>query len=573
MSQGRLWAFIHLRPRDLPIVAKSLIAPLLGGLVLCGALAQFAVSRAQILDAQAGYRRAVVLSQGVEASVQDFTRAHGALFRAITWGSMGLDAKLLDTAYAAADNGVKQAVLQADSLSLVGLPLPPALVDDFRARLRAYADIAGQTLDIIKADPAMASIVVNEAQDRAVVTEEAGRKLEAQAAAVCDQLQTTADETLRIGFLRTLMGVGIALVLLLASAVWGAVALLSRPIRAMTRAMNALAAGELAIEIPNAERRDEIGGMAQALVVFRRNAEQAKELVAEREQQEAMRARRLAGLDSAALVFRGQVAEVVAALEAAAGNMDHVARRLGDGARELDSQSAAAAGAAGRSAQDVQTVASAAEQLSASIREVSGQIGKASEVAAQGVAETRRTGETMNGLHEAATRIGDVVKLIDQIAGQTNLLALNATIEAARAGDAGKGFAVVASEVKALATQTAQATQEIAAQVKAVQSATGGAVETIAQIARTVGEIDQISGAIGVMLTQQSDATNEIARGAANAAASTDAASASVGRVAEAAQVATTTSDAVQRAARGLTGNVARLHEAVDGFLDSVAAA
>ena len=562
---------MRLRPRDLPIVAKSLIGPLLGGLVLCAALAQFAVSRAQILDAQQGYERAVALSQGVQTSVQDFTRAHGALFRAITWGSMGLNAKLLDTAYAAAADGVKQAVAQADKLAVVGMS--PALLDDFRAKLRAYADIAGQTLDVIKADPAMASIVINEAQDRSVVTEEAGRKLMAAATAFSDQSRATSDETSRVGFLRTLTGVGVSLLLLLVTAVWGAVILLSRPIRALTQAMHALAAGELEIEIPDAERRDEIGGIAQALLVFRRNAEHEKELIAEREQQEATRTRRLASLDRAALLFRGQVAEVVAALEAAAGNMDHVATRLGDGARELDDQSAAAAGAAGRSAQDVQTVASAAEQLSASIREVSGQISKASGIAAQGVAETRRTSETMNGLHEAATRIGDVVNLIDQIAGQTNLLALNATIEAARAGDAGKGFAVVASEVKALATQTARATQDIAAQVKAVQSATAGAVETIFHIARTVGEIDEISAAIGTMLTQQSEATNEIARGAANAAASSDAASAAVGHVVEAAQVATTTSDAVQHAAQGLTGNVARLHRAVDGFLESVAAA
>jgi methyl-accepting chemotaxis protein len=564
---------MRLRLKDLPIVAKSLIAPLLGGLVLCGALGQFAVSRVAILDAEDSYRRAVTLSTGVQASVQDFTRAHGALFRAITWGSMGLDRKLLDSAYVAADDGVKQAVGNAATLSIVRLSLAPALVSEFQAKLHAYADIAEQTLDVIKADPAMASIVINEAQDRAAATEDAGRNLEAEAARLRDRLQATDDETLRIGFLRTLAGVAIALTLLMASAVWGAVVLVSRPIRATTRAMNALAAGELETDIPDAKRRDEIGGMAQALLVFRRNGQHARELVAEHQQQEMMRERRLAGLDRAATLFRGQVADVVAALQATAGNMDHAATDLGEGAKELDSQSATTAGATDRSARDVQTVASAAEQLSASIQQVSGHIAKASATAAEGVAETRRTTETMNGLHDAATSIGDVVKLIDQIAGQTNLLALNATIEAARAGDAGKGFAVVAGEVKALAGQTARATEEIAAQVKAVQSATAGAVETISRIARTVSEIDDISTAITAMLSQQSDATNEIARGAAHAAASSDAASASVGRLVDAVHLATSTSNAVQRAAQGLTGDVVRLHEAVDGFLETVAAA
>jgi methyl-accepting chemotaxis protein len=221
----------------------------------------------------------------------------------------------------------------------------------------------------------------------------------------------------------------------------------------------------------------------------------------------------------------------------------------------------------------VQTVASAAEQLAASIQQVSEQIAKAASTAAQGVAETKRTTETMASLRRAAARIGDVVKLIDQIAGQTNLLALNATIEAARAGDAGKGFAVVASEVKALASQTARATEEIAAQINGVQAATASAVETIVHIACTVDEIDSISGTIAALLGQQSAATSAIARGAADAASSSDAAAVSIGHVVDGVRLAAATSDTVQHSARSLLGNVTRLHQAVDGFLASVAAA
>ncbi len=562
-----------LRLQNLPLVAKSLIAPLVGSVVLFGALALFAVSRAQIMHAEDGYRRAVALGDNLQAALLDFTRAHGAMFRAITWGSMGLDKTLLDAAYGAAADGVKQAVQTADALPIAGLAVTPATVEDFRTRLRAYAKIATDTLDVIKADPAMASIVINEAQDRGVAAEEAGRKLAAEVATLRERLQATAATTLSVGFMRMLAGVGVALVLLLASAVWGAVVLVSRPIQRMTRAMHGLAAGDLATAIADSDRHDEIGGMAQALLVFQKNAQRARALEAEHAEQGAARERRLAGLDRSSLLFRGQVAEVIAALETAAGTMDHAASGLANGARDLNRQSCAAADAAGNSARDVHTVAAAAEQLSASIRQVSEQIAKASETAAQGVAETKRTTETMDGLHDAATRIGTVVKLIDQIAGQTNLLALNATIEAARAGDAGKGFAVVASEVKALAGQTARATEEIAAQIQGVQTATADVVETIAHIARTVGEIDGISSAIAVMLNQQSDATGEIARGAADAAASTEAASASVGRVVGSVQLAATTSEAVQHAAQGLTGNVTRLHQAVDVFLASVAAA
>jgi methyl-accepting chemotaxis protein len=220
----------------------------------------------------------------------------------------------------------------------------------------------------------------------------------------------------------------------------------------------------------------------------------------------------------------GGVAEQTATLQAAA-------RRLAEAAATSGQEAALVADAAGRADADVQAVAAAAEEMAASIVEITRRVGESAEVAGRAVQEAQSTDETMRGLSDSATRIGDVVRLIGDIAGQTNLLALNATIEAARAGEAGKGFAVVASEVKNLAGQTARATEEIGQQIAGMQAATLRAVEAIRGIGSTVERTSEIATAIAAAVEQQGAATQEIARSAAQVAEATGTVSARIGVV------------------------------------------
>jgi methyl-accepting chemotaxis protein len=566
---------MHLIPRvdNWSITAKSLIAPVVTSVVLCATLGQFALSRRQITSAEDQRHRATEVSFAVGAAMQDFTHATGALFRAITWASMGVDNKLITAARTVAANDVIKAMADVKNLDLSGLTLDPSLAKDFSDKLESYAHSSADTLDVVQLDAAIATIVINETQERSEAANVSGHALMAAADALREQLEAASNQTSSIGFARMLAGVVIALVVLLTCSVAGSVLLVARPLRRTTKAMSSLAAGDLETPISDIERRDEIGDMVRALLVFKANAQRNKLLENQRTEEQAAREHRLAALDHSAAEFRGLIAEVIAALADAAESLDQAAEQLSVGAIELNKQTDAASRATEQSSSHVQSVAAATEQLAKSITELNHQTATASRTAAQGVTEAKQTGDTVDGLHAAVTRIGYVVKLIDAIASQTNLLALNATIEAARAGDAGKGFAVVASEVKALAGQTARATEEIAKEIGSIQGATDQAVTIIAKIATTVAAIDGIAGAIEDVLHQQSDATAEIAQSAASAASGTEAAATSVGGVASAVQATSDSSQSVKMLAHRVSGNITRLRGAVDTFLDNVTAA
>lgn len=319
----------------------------------------------------------------------------------------------------------------------------------------------------------------------------------------------------------TLMASALAVVLGLA-ATWIVGGMIARPIVAMTKAMTTLAEGDTAVEIPAANRRDEVGRMAAAVEVFRKNMERTAALDAEREEERRRNEeeQRLM-MRSLADDFERTVATTIGKVADASAQLGGTAQTMSGSAERAGEQTAAVAAAAEQTSNNVQTVASAAEELSASIAEIAQQVGQSADIATSAVEEAGRTNELVQSLGEASSRIGEVVSLINAIAGQTNLLALNATIEAARAGEAGKGFAVVASEVKGLAGQTARATSEIETQIGMVQSATRDAIGIIQTIAGRIGQLNEIAAAIAAAVEQQGAATREIARNVNQAATGT----------------------------------------------------
>ena len=285
----------------------------------------------------------------------------------------------------------------------------------------------------------------------------------------------------------------------------------SRPVIRMTDAMHALAKGELQVEIPALDRKDEIGRMAQAMLIFRGNAQEARRLEGEAERVRAAKDRRQAAMDQHTQDFGTSASGVMGTLVGSAENMRKTATEMTQAAQRTRDTAAETAQNAATSAQNLAAVAAAAEQMSASIHEISEQVTRVTHAARDAVDRATVTDTKVGGMASAAERVGDVIRLISDIAGQTNLLALNATIEAARAGEAGKGFAVVAGEVKALAAQTAKATDEISTQIAAIRGATGEAVEAVQEVRSAIAQVNEVAAAISAAVEEQSATTREIA--------------------------------------------------------------
>ena len=347
---------------------------------------------------------------------------------------------------------------------------------------------------------------------------------------------------------------------------------LVRRLDALTRSMSDLARGNLDIIIPELGN-DEIGEMAAALAVFRDRARLAREREVETaSERQAMTEQRRAELLALAQSFEASVKGVVDTVSGAAGAMQTTAAAMVSTAEAALRQSDAVAELAERASTNVQTVAGATEELSVSTSEIGRQMAQSARVAHEAVAEAGRTSNTVRGLSEAAHRIGEVVKLISDIASQTNLLALNATIEAARAGEAGRGFAVVASEVKSLANQTAKATDDIAAQVRAIQDATRDAVNAIGEISATVAKSNSISAAIATAIEKQEATTQEIARNVLDAANGTRGVSANIMGLNRAADETGQAANMVLSSAAGLAEEADTLRREAERFLSSVRA-
>ena len=349
---------------------------------------------------------------------------------------------------------------------------------------------------------------------------------------------------------------------------------ITTPIGLMTKAMAALADGDNRVDIPATGNRDEIGDMAGAMQVFKDNALEKVRLEEEQAaaQQRGEEEKRQA-MNELADRFERQVKEVVDGVSSSATEMQATAQQMSSTAEETTRQSASVASASNQATANVQTVAATAEELSASIAEIGRQVMQSAKIAQNAVEEAESTNETVKGLAEAAAKIGDVVNLINDIAGQTNLLALNATIEAARAGEAGKGFAVVAQEVKNLANQTAKATEEISSQISAVQEETNDAVVAIEKIRGIIGEVNDIATTISSAVEEQGVSTQEIARNVQQAASGTQDVNSNIENVSRAAGETGTAAGQVLNAAREMSSQAEGLRGEVDRFLGEVRAA
>ncbi|HZR72595.1 methyl-accepting chemotaxis protein [Bradyrhizobium sp.] len=349
---------------------------------------------------------------------------------------------------------------------------------------------------------------------------------------------------------------------------------ISGPLNHLRGRMERLANGELESAIPGTGRGDEIGKMAATVQIFKDNALRMREMEkAETETRERTMAERRSAMENLAGDFEKSVNGIVRSVSTAAAGMQTTAQSMTATASDASARAANVSAASQSASGNVGTVAAAAEELSSSVTEISRQVGRSSEIASQAVSDAERTNATVQVLSTGAEKIGEVVKLIHSIAAQTNLLALNATIEAARAGESGRGFAVVASEVKALANQTAKATEEISSQVEAMQQSTSDAVAAISGISRTIAQMSEITTSIATSIEQQGDATREIARNIQSVAAGSSEISAHIGGVTTAATATGTAASEVLENARELDKQSGMLRSAVDGFLAKVRAA
>jgi methyl-accepting chemotaxis protein len=365
--------------------------------------------------------------------------------------------------------------------------------------------------------------------------------------------------------------VALVIVLGLLGMVFGVI----RPLTRITEAMRQMAAGKLNIAIPGLNRGDEIGDIAKAIGIICNNAEgkAREESESKAKQNLAAAEERRREMCKLADDFEGAVGKIIETVSSASTELETSASALTATAKRSQEFATNGALASEKASTNVQSVATATEEMASSVHEISRQVQESARIAAEAVEQAQKTDNRVNELSQAATRIGDVVELINTIAGQTNLLALNATIEAARAGESGRGFAVVASEVKALAEQTAKATGEISIQIAGIQSATQDSVAAIKEISGTISRISEISSTIASAVEEQGAATQEISRNVQQAAQGTQQVTSNIADVQRSATETQSASSEVLSSVQSLSHESSSLQQELGKFLNTVRAA
>jgi methyl-accepting chemotaxis protein len=429
--------------------------------------------------------------------------------------------------------------------------LPALAKSDNAAAAKAYAEIAAR----YAAHRAIIDDIVKQTNDQNAATEVA------------------ATERVSM-FTLLLWGVSAAVFLVIGAGIFGVAFGVIRPIAQMTNVMKGLADGDLSVAVPALSRGDEVGAMARAVQVFKENAVRVQSMEAE---QAGLKLKaegeRRAAMQQMADGFDSAIGKIIQTVSSASSELESSAGQLTKTAEVTQMLSATVATASEQSSANAQSAAAAAEEMASSVSEISRQVQDSHKISQEAVSQVEQTNARIADLAQSASRIGEVVKMISAVAEQTNLLALNATIEAARAGEAGRGFAVVASEVKALASQTAKATEEISEQIGQMQSATNQSVSAIEQIGGTIGRIAEISQAIAAAVEEQGAATQEISRNVQQAAQGASQVAGSITDVNRGATDTGTASTHVHGLARSLLAQSNHLKGEVEKFLSTVRAA
>ncbi|SDH86623.1 Methyl-accepting chemotaxis protein [Bradyrhizobium lablabi] len=416
--------------------------------------------------------------------------------------------------------------------------------------------VVNRTVKVVADAADLMELVVDNAQKNSVVSK--------------DEVAVEMAQANRINLVMTVIVIGS----LIASMIFSFLGI-ARPMTRLNGALGEMAGGNLDVVIPGAGRGDEIGDLAKTVVVIRENAEQKARDEAETKirQDQVAAQQRKAEMIKLANDFEGAVGEIVQTVSSASTQLEASAGTLTSSAERAQQLTTMVAAASEEASTNVQSVASATEEMASSVNEISRQVQESARMATEAVGQARATNDRVSELSKAASRIGDVVELINTIAEQTNLLALNATIEAARAGEAGRGFAVVASEVKALAEQTSKATGEIGQQITGIQAATQDSVSAIKAISSTIERLSEISSTIAAAVEEQGAATQEISRNVQQAAQGTQQVSSNITDVQRGASETGSASTQVLSAAQSLSGDSNRLKLEVGKFLDTVRAA